>query len=186
MIAPRVPAVGPLWSLPNLLSLSRLPLGLALWAAPASPWWVVGVVLVAELTDVLDGVAARRLAQAQGPGGAWLDPLCDKLFMLNLLIVACVVGQAPAWVGFAMAGRECLQAPLSLLYALSPRLRQRVRFDFRAAWPGRLVTALQFATCAAIWMDHPWRDAAAVVTGVGGVGTALGYLARSLGTVKVR
>src|ERR1700733_15893428 len=83
----------PLWRRladpPNLMSLSRIPLGAALWWRPHDLAWLLGVMAVAAGSDVLDGRMARRLGARRGTAtgissdtlGAVLDPICDKLFV---------------------------------------------------------------------------------------------------------
>ncbi len=68
--------------LPNGLSLARLALGLALPWLPAD--WRLGAVLVAAITDLLDGLTARWL-RAGSETGRVLDPLADKVFILSLV-----------------------------------------------------------------------------------------------------
>src|SRR4051794_1401386 len=88
-MSPAVPR-SPLLSLPNLLSLSRLPLGGIFWVAlgpgnprppPARAVAALGVMSVAAVTDVLDGYIARRRGADLAGAGSWLDPVCDKLFI---------------------------------------------------------------------------------------------------------
>lgn len=78
-----------MWSqfraLPNLLSLSRVLLGLTVvW------WWQFDtiasflVLVIGALTDGLDGYVARRCKQVT-PIGKVLDPIADKLFVLPIL-----------------------------------------------------------------------------------------------------
>jgi phosphatidylglycerophosphate synthase len=80
------PAPNTITSLPNLLSLSRLPLGGAFWVALGpTPTLTralsaIGVMAVAAGTDVLDGTIARRRGVSTAGMGSWLDPICDKLF----------------------------------------------------------------------------------------------------------
>src|SRR4051812_6859545 len=84
----------------NLLSLSRLPLGLLFAVVLAAPWggdWLALLVLaLAGLTDALDGRLARReqarrlgtavnLIESPSGTGSWLDPICDKFFVATVL-----------------------------------------------------------------------------------------------------
>jgi CDP-diacylglycerol--glycerol-3-phosphate 3-phosphatidyltransferase len=87
--------------LPNLLTLSRILLllpvmGLLAAADDAAAYrWAFALFLVAGLTDLVDGWAARRLNCVSNIG-AFLDPLADKI-MSNVLLVflAC---RYPAWI----------------------------------------------------------------------------------------
>lgn len=76
---------------PNLLSLSRVVLGISI-----PLWWGSGVSVVlvfiiwAGVSDGLDGWWARRF-NARTPLGVVLDPLADKLFTIPFLFTAAVV-----------------------------------------------------------------------------------------------
>ncbi len=72
----------PLWNIPNLLSLSRLPLAVVLCACIAYEQWpaALAVFVVAALTDWLDGWWARKFDQGT-PLGRSLDPLTDKVLI---------------------------------------------------------------------------------------------------------
>ena len=71
--------------MPNLLSLSRLPLGGVFWVAlgpdAKRALLALGVMALAAGTDVLDGTIARRRGVSTAGDGSWLDPICDKLFV---------------------------------------------------------------------------------------------------------
>ncbi len=70
-------------NLPNTLTLLRfffIPLYLFLYFSeiPGRIYWAFGVLLLAGLTDVIDGYLARRNKQVTQLG-IMLDPLADKL-----------------------------------------------------------------------------------------------------------
>src|SRR5215831_10180026 len=69
-------------TLPNLLTLSRLPLAVMLFVCIAQGWWLAGLVVfvLASLTDWADGFLARRLGQLSALGRS-LDPLIDKVMV---------------------------------------------------------------------------------------------------------
>ncbi|MFC5531048.1 CDP-alcohol phosphatidyltransferase family protein [Cohnella yongneupensis] len=94
-------------NVPNTLTMSRfilIPLFLALYFYDYSIAALI-VVLLAGLTDVLDGYIARRNGQITVTG-MMLDPLADKLMMLAV-IVALLAGGSLPWEAFGvMAFRE--------------------------------------------------------------------------------
>ncbi|MFD0673693.1 CDP-alcohol phosphatidyltransferase family protein [Cohnella sp. GCM10027633] len=94
-------------NLPNTLTMSRfvlIPLFLALYLYDYTIT-ALFVVLLAGLTDVLDGYLARRNGQITVTG-IMLDPLADKLMMLAV-IVALLIGDHLSWEAFGvMAFRE--------------------------------------------------------------------------------
>ena len=96
-------------TLANLLSLSRIPLGVCLLlAATASQWWLAaGLLWLAVATDLLDGHLARARGQA-GAIGTALDHGSDALFVtLGLAALACH-GWAP-WLLPALVPLAFLQ-----------------------------------------------------------------------------
>lgn len=84
------------WNIPNVLSLLRLAL-LPIFAVlylnsdgnPSLLWWSLGVLLFSGLTDLLDGVIARRFNQITEVGKL-LDPLADKLTQVSVLVCLAV------------------------------------------------------------------------------------------------
>jgi phosphatidylglycerophosphate synthase len=171
-------------ALPTLLTLSRIPLAALVWLRPADPAWVLGLMLAAGITDVLDGWLARRLRRRQGREGerdigAWLDPLTDKVFVVSALAAVGWALRPPLWIFPLIAARELAQIPL-VLFLRSRRLVRR--FDFRANVIGKLATVLQFAVVAALLLRHPARDALAVAAGAVGLAAAAYYGLRAVRT----
>jgi len=98
-------------TLPNILTLSRLPLAVVLFVCIAQSWWWTGLAVfgVAALTDWLDGLAARRLNQLSALGRN-LDPLIDKVLTGGAFIYLLPVegsGLMP-WMVVVIVGRELL------------------------------------------------------------------------------
>ncbi len=94
-------------NIPNTLTIARfvlIPLFLTVYYYDHSIVALI-VVLLAGLTDVLDGYLARRNGQVTVTG-MMLDPLADKLMMLAVVIALLVKGHLP-WEAFGvMAFRE--------------------------------------------------------------------------------
>jgi len=64
----------------------------------------------AALTDLLDGLVARRLNQASQLG-AFLDPMADKLLMVTAFVLLCIPSahvalRVPAWVTVLAIARD--------------------------------------------------------------------------------
>ena len=159
------------------ISLSRLPLGAAAWLRPDDPLYVLALMAVAGATDVLDGWVARRMGGDEA--GIWLDPLCDKLFVVSTVAAIWFARTPPIELLPLLVSREIVQTATFALMAVVPRLRPRRGFDLRAAYVGKLATVLQFATVAAILFEHASQTPLAVVTGVVGL-VAGAYYARRL------
>ena len=81
-----------MWTLPNLLTLSRIvavaPVSVAIWHGWA--WLACALFVAAAATDWLDG----RIARARGDVselGRFLDPLADKIMVAAVLVVLIAV-----------------------------------------------------------------------------------------------
>jgi cardiolipin synthase len=94
-------------NVPNMLTMSRfvmIPLFLALYFNDRSVA-ALFIVLLAGLTDLLDGYIARRSGQITTTG-IMLDPLADKLMMLAVVASLLFGGEIPWSAGVTMAVRE--------------------------------------------------------------------------------
>ena len=169
------------WTLANVLTLSRIPFGIAFWFVTHRPIWALAVMIVGGATDLVDGAVARRRGQAGRNGvGAWLDPVCDKFFVLTMVAALLTVRRPEIWMVVAIAAREIVVVPLALAYRLVPGVRQRLSYDFRAGRPGKLATAAQFAALTAILFGSgllPWFAALAGIVGLAAGGD---YIRRAL------
>lgn len=138
----------------NLMSLSRIPMGLAVWLAPGSRALLLTLMGLAAASDVLDGWLARRAPGRRAePGhiGHWLDPVCDKVFVIAVLAALAVALETPLWQLLLIGTRELLQLPLLAAHFLGGhRLGLPSRLDFRAGVPGKAATVAQFFAIGAI------------------------------------
>jgi cardiolipin synthase len=146
-----------LLTLPNLLSLSRLPLGGLFWVAlargPAHAALPFGVLATAAVTDVLDGWIARRRGADPAGVGSWLDPICDKVFVASVLVALYVQRHVPLSLLALVVSRELLQLPMALVYRAIPPLRRWLHYDFRASLLGKGATVAQFLAVSAIILN---------------------------------
>lgn len=99
-------------SAPNLMSLSRIPLGvfaaIALgWPDPAGSLVSLTACVAAGLTDWLDGYLARSGNEITSLG-LILDPLADKLFAAILAIGLVLTREFPIWLMAIIVGRDLL------------------------------------------------------------------------------
>jgi CDP-diacylglycerol--glycerol-3-phosphate 3-phosphatidyltransferase len=113
--APHAPAATPrrppVWNLPNILTLSRLPLALVLFACIELRAWfaALAVFAAAAITDWLDGHLARTRGQTSAFGRTF-DPLTDKVLVCGAFIFLLPVPAAGigAWMVTVVVGREML------------------------------------------------------------------------------
>lgn len=165
--------------LPNLLSLLRVPLALAFFAYRSAPAIALLVLIVAGVSDVFDGWYARRRRQAT-PTGAVVDPITDKLFVGVVVVTLLADGRLTWWMALMLAARDLGELPLVIGWGLS-RERRRARSDQPTAnVPGKVATALQFATVASALFAQAHTAGLAIASGVAGVLAAASYWRREL------
>lgn len=67
------------------------------------------IVILAGLTDSLDGIIARKFGQISKVG-IFLDPLADKLLLLSIMITFYINELAPRWFLFIVLIRDAIVA----------------------------------------------------------------------------
>jgi CDP-diacylglycerol--glycerol-3-phosphate 3-phosphatidyltransferase len=125
-------------SLSNSLSLLRAPLAL-LFLIESTTCRIVAI-LLAMLTDSIDGYLARK-RQAVTRFGAIQDPAMDKFFVLFALSVMFTEGKLELWQGCAMLSRDFFLCLFGLYLSLSGYWES---YKFTAIRWGKVTTALQF------------------------------------------
>jgi len=101
-----------LFELPNLVSLSRIALGPLMlltlsWESSRSTILAAAIMILAGISDGLDGYLARRRGQVTAFGVA-LDPIADKAFALFLLVGLFLFRDIPIWLLAVLLGRDLL------------------------------------------------------------------------------
>lgn len=136
---------------PNLISLSRLVLAAAFVAINTAEARMV-VILLAAVTDFLDGYIARR-ASLTSRGGALIDPIADRVFVLVAVSTFLFLGGIDTLGYFIIIFRDLMTAIGFLVARIIPWLRP---IAFRSRWSGKLVTAFQLLTFMAILVRPDW------------------------------
>lgn len=139
--------------LPHLLTASRL------LASPVIVWLLVehrfklalAVVLLAGVTDWLDGYAARRLG-VSGKFGVVLDPLADKVMLVTLFLTLGFIHLIPAWMLVLVIVRDLVIVSGSLLLRMYRDIRR-----FRPSISGKVSTFFQvvLALLVLIYAAYP-------------------------------
>ena len=111
---------------PNLLSLSRIAMtpviGYFLWKDdPTSTLICVLILILAGITDGLDGFLARRMNLITDLGKT-LDPLADKLMAAALIILLVFFRDLPVWLAAVIVGRDVLIVLAGLLLLRGRRI----------------------------------------------------------------
>ena len=69
--------------------------------------WALAILLLAALTDAMDGMLARTLQQKTALG-AYLDPIADKLLLSSSFVALALDGQIRWWLTILVLGRDVL------------------------------------------------------------------------------
>lgn len=154
------------WNVPNGLSVLRIAL------VPVFVWlylskqdmWAFGVLLLSGVTDLLDGVIARRFNQITDCGKL-LDPLSDKL--TQVAVVICLATRYPALLSLVALClvKEGCQAIGGIILL---RKRTAVR---GSKWFGKVATVVFYACMLAmvLWHDTMSSAVAWALIGVAGL-----------------
>jgi len=86
---------------PNILTVARLvSVPFIVWSyalhTPGAAWTTASIVFFAALSDVADGLIARKY-HVQSEFGRWVDPTVDRLFFFTLVAMLWYFGTLPWW-----------------------------------------------------------------------------------------
>lgn len=142
-----------IFTIPNILSFFRLiliPLIIWLYCYVKSPELTLLFIIISGITDVVDGIIARRLNMITDFGKA-LDPIADKLTQGAVLI--CLLTRFPlmALLLIIMVVKEVVAFVLRLLVF---RKTEKV---YSAEWHGKLNTVILYLVMSLhiIWYNIP-------------------------------
>jgi cardiolipin synthase (CMP-forming) len=100
---------GRIWTVPNQITLLRLgfiPIFLILISYDQFRWALL-VLVIAGLSDGIDGVLARTLNQKSALG-AYLDPIADKFLLSSSFVVLAMVKKVAWWLTIMVLSRDVL------------------------------------------------------------------------------
>ena len=174
-----------LFSLPGLLSLSRVALAVCFPLVLEVPWLALATIALAALSDGLDGYFARRLG-VSSPTGAALDPITDKIFATSVMVS--LLAQQRLTVGWAalLSLRELLELPLLLWLVSMPRARAMRAAHLKANWLGKITTALQFVALACLLLQPSHARLWVFATAGCGAVAAIVYWTRFIKVLAMR
>jgi len=138
-------------NVPNTLTLLRLMLIPVFLFASLRGMFLAALILfiTAAVTDIFDGLVARRLNQ-KSRLGAILDPAADKImlvfgYLYYTLAPNLPVVRIPGWLTFVVFIRDFLI--MMFAYLLYTRVRVK---RFPPSWAGKTSTVLQAVTLGAV------------------------------------
>ncbi|HET7542641.1 MAG TPA: CDP-alcohol phosphatidyltransferase family protein [Polyangiaceae bacterium] len=164
---------------PAWLSLSRIPLAVGFALLVDRPFAALVVLVLAGLSDVLDGWTARRFRMVTITGAA-LDPITDKLFVLTVALTLVVSRHLSPMAVVMLSTREIGELPLVIWLAASHGARLARAEQAMANGLGKLATALQFVAVAWALFAGQGLDAWLWATAAVGTIAALNYWRRAL------
>jgi CDP-diacylglycerol--glycerol-3-phosphate 3-phosphatidyltransferase len=135
----------PLLTLPNAITLARLPLAVLFLFADSTAERLV-ILGVAAISDFIDGWVARRSGRTTR-SGALLDPIADKTFVLAALTAFVQTGELSTASYFIILFRDFATA---IGFVVAWRLPGLDPGDFKARMPGKIVTVLQLSAILAL------------------------------------
>jgi cardiolipin synthase (CMP-forming) len=140
----------PIFTIANQLTLLRMALApvLVLLIVSREMTWAFAVFVIAGLTDVLDGLFARRVGQ-RTKLGAMLDPVADKLLLGSCYIAltwsADLFQSIPVWLTVVILSRDAIIVASVAIINLS--LGHRI---FYPSLLGKTSTAAQIVTAGLV------------------------------------
>lgn len=138
-------------NLPNMLTMLRfalIPVYIAIFSSGHMKWAFL-IIVLAGLTDILDGYLARRNGQVTSLG-AMLDPLADKTMMITVILSLLITGHIPWSAGAAIFIRD-----LGMIIG-SAYFHFRGKKTVPANWMGKLTTALYYFAILFIFFELPF------------------------------
>jgi len=130
---------GRIWTVPNQITFLRLgflPFFLILIAYDRYRWALL-VLVVAGLSDGIDGLLARKLNQRSALG-AYLDPIADKLLLSSSFIILAFEKQLAWWLTILVLSRDVLILIVAVVILLVSGYR-----PFPPSIYGKLTTAAE-------------------------------------------
>ncbi|PYU71870.1 MAG: CDP-alcohol phosphatidyltransferase [Acidobacteria bacterium] len=167
---------GRIWTVPNQITFLRLgflPLFLILMSYERYRWALL-VLVVAGLSDGIDGLLARSLNQRSSLG-AYLDPIADKLLLSSSFLILAFKKQLAWWLTILVLSRDVLILIVAVVILLSSGYR-----PFPPSIYGKLTTATEiilvflvvlgaaYPHCRVGVVNHFFIDAVTVLSIVSG------------------
>ncbi len=130
-------------NIPNSLTLLRIMLLIPTTIFFYMPgFYIISLIciLFAWLTDILDGIIAKRF-NMQTQFGAFTDPTVDKFLVLAIFIVLVDLKIVPMWIAVLIIGRDVLVQAIRNIAESHNRI-------LKSYWTGKIKFGLQMLTFA--------------------------------------
>ena len=114
--------------------------------------WALGILILAGLSDGLDGLLARGLNQ-RTPLGAYLDPIADKLLLSSSYLMLALKGRIGWWLAILVLGRDVLLLVACAVILLTVGYR-----PFPPSVWGKLTTAFEIFLIILVLVMAAWKQ----------------------------
>lgn len=145
---------GRIWTVPNQITLLRLgflPFFL-IFISYDKYRWALLVLIVAGLSDGIDGLLARSLNQRSSLG-AYLDPIADKLLLSSSFIILAFEKKIAWWLTIIVFSRDILILTVAVVILLISGYR-----PFPPSMYGKLTTASQICLVFIVVLSASFPD----------------------------
>lgn len=135
-------------NLPNKLTLLRIllvPVFIVLELEKEN-YWALGVFAAAALTDMFDGMIARKYHLITS-FGKLMDPLADKILTMSAFICLVQLGHVAGWMVIVILAREFIVTGLRTVAASDGIV-------IAAGWSGKIKTVLQMTAIILILLNN--------------------------------
>ena len=149
-------------TIPNIMSVSRIcliPLIAWLYLGPKNYLWAAILIVISSITDVLDGVIARKFNMKSDVGKV-LDPFADKATQLAMILL--LITKFPLLIlPFAISVvKEIFMAVTGYMVI------KKCNVVMGADWHGKLATVV---VCATIFLHFLWFDITPLVSNISAI-----------------
>lgn len=173
-------------NLPNKLTVLRIimiPFFVVVLLMPSIPYHdciALGIFIAASLTDLLDGMIARKYDLITN-FGKFMDPLADKLLVCSALICLIELNRISSWVVILIIAREFIISGFRLVASDNGVV-------IAASYWGKFKTTFQILMVCLLIADVEWlRVVTDVITGGAVILTVVSlvdYLVKNKGVMK--
>jgi cardiolipin synthase len=166
---------GRIWTVPNQITLLRLgflPIFLILISYEHYRW-ALAVLVLAGLSDGIDGLLARQLNQRSSLG-AYLDPIADKLLLSSSFVILAFKKEIAWWLTIIVLSRDVLILVVAVVIILIWGYR-----PFPPSLLGKMTTFFQIVLVFTVVLGAGYPNPL-----LGSIKQALIYLVAALATVS--
>jgi cardiolipin synthase len=129
-------------TVPNIISVIRIllvPVFCILYFTPGLRWAAFIVLVASGVSDVLDGIIARKFNQVSRFGKV-IDPIADKLFQLSTVICITIDGVVGWWLLALMIAKDLFMLIGGSIFY------HKTHAVIASKWYGKLTSVLLFST----------------------------------------